>query len=68
MRRLVIAAIACLLMGVPAQAEDIKVMFGVSRPPYIMEKEPTGIVFELAAVVGAFLSLVRAGHIESQND
>jgi polar amino acid transport system substrate-binding protein len=38
-------------MGTPAQAEDIKVMFGVSRPPYIMQKEHAGIVFELAETI-----------------
>ena len=51
MQRLMIAAIACLVMGTPAQAEDLKVMFGVSRPPYIMEKEQTGIAYQLAATI-----------------
>jgi len=51
MQRLMIAAITCLIMGTPAQAEDIKVMFGVSRPPYIMEKEHAGVVFELAETI-----------------
>lgn len=51
MQRLMIAATACLMMWTPAQAADLTVMFGLSRPPFIMGKEQTGIAYKLAATV-----------------
>lgn len=51
MRRLIITATVCLILWNPAQAADLTVMFGVSRPPYIMEKEQTGIAYQLAATI-----------------
>jgi len=57
MQRLIIAATACLILWTPAQAAELKVMFGVSRPPYIMEKEHAGIVFELAATIFARMDI-----------
>ena len=51
MVRLIMVAAVCLIVGTPAYAEDISVMFGVSRPPYIMEEEQAGIVFELAETI-----------------
>lgn len=51
MQRLAIAVIAYLASGISAPAAELEVMFGVSRPPYIMEDQRTGIVFEIAAAI-----------------
>lgn len=51
MQRSFFAVVAFLSLWMPAEAADLNVMFGVSRPPYIMEETQTGIVFEVAAVI-----------------
>lgn len=35
----------------PLHAEPLKIIFGISRPPFIIEEKQTGISFELAKVI-----------------